>query len=72
VLRALRKLVDEGRLVRLGYGVYGRAKVSSLSGWGRRYERYLKEGCNFGEMTRNTGFGSSPRARTVCEAIGLI
>ena len=28
VLRALRSLVDEGRLVRLGYGVYGRAVVS--------------------------------------------
>ncbi len=24
VLRTLRKLVDEGKLVRLGYGVYGR------------------------------------------------
>jgi Family of unknown function (DUF6088) len=32
VLRALRSLVDEGRLVRLGYGVYGRAVVSRLSG----------------------------------------
>src|SRR4029078_7515151 len=32
VLRALRKLVDDGRLVRLGCGVYGRATVSSLSG----------------------------------------
>src|SRR5471030_3092174 len=32
VLRALRKLVDEGRLVRLGYGVYGRAVISRLSG----------------------------------------
>jgi hypothetical protein len=32
VLRALRSLVDEGRLVRLGYGVYGRAIVSRLSG----------------------------------------
>ena len=32
VLRALRKLVDDGRLVRLGYGVYGRATVSRLSG----------------------------------------
>src|SRR5258708_24447631 len=32
VLRALRSLVDEGRLVRLGYGVYGRAVVSPLSG----------------------------------------
>lgn len=32
VLRALRALVREGRLVRLGYGVYGRAVVSQLSG----------------------------------------
>ena len=31
VLRALRTLVREGRLVRLGYGVYGRAVISSLS-----------------------------------------
>ncbi len=32
VLRTLRKLVDEGKLVRLGYGVYGRAERSRLSG----------------------------------------
>jgi len=32
VLRALRGLVHDGRLVRLGYGVYGRAVPSSLSG----------------------------------------
>jgi hypothetical protein len=32
VLRALRDLTRDGRLVRLGYGVYGRAVVSSLSG----------------------------------------
>ena len=32
VLRALRGLVRDGRLVRLGYGVYGRAVRSSLSG----------------------------------------
>ena len=32
VLRVLRTLVQERRLVRLGYGVYGRAIVSSLSG----------------------------------------
>jgi Family of unknown function (DUF6088) len=32
VLRALRKLMREKRLVRLGYGVYGRAVVSRLSG----------------------------------------
>jgi hypothetical protein len=32
VLRALRALVQDGRLVRLGYGVYGRAVVSRLNG----------------------------------------
>lgn len=32
VLRALRRLVADGRLVRLGYGVYGRAVKSRLSG----------------------------------------
>lgn len=32
VLRVLRALVREGRLVRLGYGVYGRAVPSRLSG----------------------------------------
>src|SRR5437588_2207110 len=32
VLRALRTLVREKRLVRLGYGVYGRAVVSRLTG----------------------------------------
>ena len=32
VLRALRTLVKRGRLVRLGYGVYGRATVSRISG----------------------------------------
>jgi hypothetical protein len=32
VLRVLRSMVRGGRLVRLGYGVYGRAVVSTLSG----------------------------------------
>jgi hypothetical protein len=32
VLRALRGMVREGQLVRLGYGVYGRAETSQLSG----------------------------------------
>ncbi len=32
VLRALKHMVDEGRLVRLGYGVYGRARRSTLNG----------------------------------------
>jgi hypothetical protein len=32
VLRALRGMVREGQLVRLGYGVYGRVETSQLSG----------------------------------------
>ena len=32
VLRAFRRLVKDGELVRLGYGVYGRAIPSGLSG----------------------------------------
>ena len=32
VLRALRGMVRDGQLVRLGYGVYGRAEKSRLSG----------------------------------------
>jgi hypothetical protein len=32
VLRVLRNLTREGRLIRLGYGVYGRAMTSSISG----------------------------------------
>ena len=32
VLRALRELVRGGRLIRLGYGVYGRARRSKLTG----------------------------------------
>ena len=39
VLRALRKLVDDGRLVRLGYGVYGRATLSNISGKPMLYSR---------------------------------
>ncbi len=31
VLRALRQLTDEGRLIRLGYGVYGRAEISPIT-----------------------------------------
>jgi len=39
VLRALRKLAEDGRLVRLGYGVYGRAIISRLSGKPMLYSR---------------------------------
>jgi hypothetical protein len=31
VLRALRELTREGKLIRLGYGVYGRAELSSIT-----------------------------------------
>jgi hypothetical protein len=39
VVRALRTLVENGRLVKLGYGVYGRAIVSSLNGKPMLYSR---------------------------------
>lgn len=39
VLRALRGLVRDNRLIRLGYGVYGRAIVSRLSGEPILYSR---------------------------------
>ena len=39
VLRALRSLVRDNQLVRLGYGVYGRAIVSRLSGEPILYSR---------------------------------
>lgn len=32
VLRALRELVKDGHLLRLGYGVYGRAETSRITG----------------------------------------
>jgi len=32
VLRALRKQTKQGRLVKLGYGVYGKARVNSITG----------------------------------------
>lgn len=31
VLRALRELTEDGKLIRLGYGVYGRAEISSIT-----------------------------------------
>lgn len=39
VVRALRELVNDGRLVKLGYGVYGRAMKSRLSGKPMLYSR---------------------------------
>jgi hypothetical protein len=46
VLRALRKLVDEGKLIRLGYGVYARAEISSLT------NRPMLAGDGFGAVAR--------------------
>ena len=31
MLRALRELTEEGKLIRLGYGVYGRAEISPIT-----------------------------------------
>jgi hypothetical protein len=39
VLRALSKAVSDGTLIRLGYGVYGRAFISALSGKPLLYNR---------------------------------
>ncbi len=39
VVRALRELVDNGQLVKIGYGVYGRAIVSRLDGKPMLYSR---------------------------------
>ena len=46
VLRALRKLTEAGKLIRLGYGVYGRAIISFLT-----QEPMLVSG-DFGRVTR--------------------
>ena len=46
VLRVLRGLVREKRLVRLGHGVYGRAVVSRLSGEPIRISRGLAPGAD--------------------------
>ena len=44
VLRALRNLVREGSLVKLGYGVYGRAVQSQLTGQAILYSQNGFEG----------------------------
>jgi hypothetical protein len=46
VLRALRELTDEGKLIRLGYGAYARAETSSLTG------RPMLAGDGFGTVAR--------------------
>lgn len=46
VLRALRQLTEEGLLIRLGYGVYGRAEISSLT------QKPMLAGDGFGPVSR--------------------
>jgi hypothetical protein len=47
VLRALRELTDEGKLIRLGYGVYARAEISSLT------KKPMLAGDGFGPVSRH-------------------
>ncbi len=46
VLRALRELTDQGRLIRLGYGVYGRAELSPIT------KQPMLAGDGFGQVSR--------------------
>jgi hypothetical protein len=46
VLRALRELTEDGKLIRLGYGVYGRAEISPLT------KRPMLAGDGFGQVSR--------------------
>ena len=46
VLRALRELTEDGRLIRLGYCVYGRAEISPLT------KRPMFSGDGFGTVSR--------------------
>jgi hypothetical protein len=46
VLRALRTLVDEGKLVRLGYGAYAKAEISPLT------QQPMLAGDGFGPVAR--------------------
>lgn len=46
VLRALRELTDDGKLIRLGYGVYGRAEISPLT------NKPMLAGDGFGPVSR--------------------
>ncbi len=46
VLRALRELTEEGKLIRLGYGVYARAEISSLT------NKPMLAGDGFGPVSR--------------------
>lgn len=46
VLRALRELTEEGKLIRLGYGAYGRAEISPLT------QQPMLAGDGFGAVSR--------------------
>jgi hypothetical protein len=46
VLRALRELTDAGKLIRLGYGAYGRAEISPLT------NQPMLSGDGFGPVSR--------------------
>jgi len=46
VLRALRELTEEGKLIRLGYGAYARAEISPLT------NQPILAGDGFGEVSR--------------------
>ena len=46
VLRALRELTERGKLIRLGYGVYGRAEISPLT------KQPMLAGDGFGAVAR--------------------
>ena len=46
VLRALRELTEDGKLIRLGYGVYGRAEISPLT------RQPMLAGDGFGPVSR--------------------
>jgi hypothetical protein len=46
VLRALRELTEAGKLIRLGYGVYARAEISSLT------QKPMVAGDGFGPVSR--------------------
>jgi hypothetical protein len=46
VLRALRELTEDGKLIRLGYGVYARAEISSLT------KKPMLAGDGFGPVSR--------------------
>ncbi len=46
VLRALRALTEQGKLIRLGYGVYGRAEISPIT------KQPMLAGNGFGSIAR--------------------